>query len=232
MAGISRAKGPLFAGRIRRGRCGGTRPLRRLEHADRGGRDAVDGRDDRHGARPSGRRALRARRLRTRRRRRQRGQRLRPEPDPARLRRRQGLDAGGRAHAARVGPLRRRQGDRDRPRRHVRGLDVQRPHPRPDAALHRGRPPADQLHERQRAPAHRPLPRHPPRGDGRRAGPRGIGGGLIQPGQSFTYEFDAVPFGLHLYHCHASPLAAHIAKGLYGAFIIDPKEPRPRPTRS
>jgi FtsP/CotA-like multicopper oxidase with cupredoxin domain len=50
-----------------------------------------------------------------------------------------------------------------------------------------------------------------------------IGGGLIQPGQSFTYEFDAGPFGLHLYHCHASPLAAHIAKGLYGMFIVAPK---------
>ena len=54
-----------------------------------------------------------------------------------------------------------------------------------------------------------------------------IGGGLIQPGQSFTYEFEAEPFGLHLYHCHATPLAAHIAKGLYGTFIVDPKEPRP-----
>jgi FtsP/CotA-like multicopper oxidase with cupredoxin domain len=53
-----------------------------------------------------------------------------------------------------------------------------------------------------------------------------IGGGLIEPGQSFTYEFEAEPFGLHLYHCHATPLAAHIAKGLYGTFIVDPKEPR------
>jgi FtsP/CotA-like multicopper oxidase with cupredoxin domain len=55
----------------------------------------------------------------------------------------------------------------------------------------------------------------------------GAGPGLIQPGQSFTYEFDAEPFGLHLYHCHAFPLARHIAKGLYGAFIIDPKGGRP-----
>jgi FtsP/CotA-like multicopper oxidase with cupredoxin domain len=55
----------------------------------------------------------------------------------------------------------------------------------------------------------------------------GAGPGLIQPGQSFTYEFDAEPFGLHLYHCHAFPLARHIAKGLYGAFIIDPKAGRP-----
>lgn len=51
--------------------------------------------------------------------------------------------------------------------------------------------------------------------------------GVIDPGSSFTYEFTAEPFGVHLYHCHAFPLARHIAKGLYGAFIIDPKEGRP-----
>lgn len=55
----------------------------------------------------------------------------------------------------------------------------------------------------------------------------GLGDGLIKPGGSTVYEFDAEPFGLHLYHCHAAPLAAHITKGLYGAFIIDPKEGRP-----
>lgn len=38
-------------------------------------------------------------------------------------------------------------------------------------------------------------------------------GGLVEPGGSFTYEFDAEPFGLHLYHCHVFPLARHIAKG-------------------
>ncbi len=50
----------------------------------------------------------------------------------------------------------------------------------------------------------------------------GVGPGNIEPGRSFTYEFDAEPFGLHLYHCHSTPLADHIAKGLYGAFIVDP----------
>ncbi|MBN2502066.1 MAG: multicopper oxidase domain-containing protein [Anaerolineales bacterium] len=50
------------------------------------------------------------------------------------------------------------------------------------------------------------------------------GPGLIGTGESYTYEFDAEPFGVHLYHCHAFPLARHIAKGLYGAMIIDPKE--------
>ena len=52
--------------------------------------------------------------------------------------------------------------------------------------------------------------------------------GVVQPGGKYTYEFDAEPFGIHLYHCHTTPLAKHISKGLYGAFIIDPKEGRPR----
>jgi manganese oxidase len=54
----------------------------------------------------------------------------------------------------------------------------------------------------------------------------GIGPGNVGPGGSTVYEFEAVPFGLHLYHCHSTPLADHIQKGLYGAFIIDPKKGR------
>ena len=49
----------------------------------------------------------------------------------------------------------------------------------------------------------------------------------VLPGDTFTYEFRARPYGMQLYHCHATPLKKHIHKGLYGAFIIDPKEPRP-----
>ena len=50
---------------------------------------------------------------------------------------------------------------------------------------------------------------------------------IVGPGESFTYEFPARPYGMHLYHCHATPLKKHIHKGLYGAFIVDPPEPRP-----
>ena len=50
----------------------------------------------------------------------------------------------------------------------------------------------------------------------------GVGRGMIETSESFTYEFDAKPFGCHLYHCHAIPLKRHIHKGLYGAFIVDP----------
>lgn len=53
----------------------------------------------------------------------------------------------------------------------------------------------------------------------------------VQPGKSFTYEFTAEPFGLHLYHCHTMPLAKHIAKGLYGMFVVDPRQGRPRVDR-
>jgi FtsP/CotA-like multicopper oxidase with cupredoxin domain len=53
----------------------------------------------------------------------------------------------------------------------------------------------------------------------------GIGRGDIQPGEYFVYEFEAKPFGCHLYHCHSNPLKRHIHKGLYGAFIINP-DPR------
>ena len=55
----------------------------------------------------------------------------------------------------------------------------------------------------------------------------GVGAGNIEPGEQTAYEFTAEPFGLHLYHCHSIPLADHIAKGLYGAFVIDPKQGRP-----
>jgi FtsP/CotA-like multicopper oxidase with cupredoxin domain len=62
---------------------------------------------------------------------------------------------------------------------------------------------------------------HPPEMDG------SLPGQEVLPGASFVYEFDADPFGLHLYHCHTVPLKRHIHKGLYGTFIIDPKGGRP-----
>ena len=62
---------------------------------------------------------------------------------------------------------------------------------------------------------------HPPEMDG------ALHGQEVHPGQTFVYEFDADPFGLHLYHCHTVPLKRQIHKGLYGAFIIDPRDGRP-----
>ncbi|MGH2921902.1 MAG: multicopper oxidase domain-containing protein [Gaiellaceae bacterium] len=53
---------------------------------------------------------------------------------------------------------------------------------------------------------------------------------VVEPGAEFTYRFPARPYGMHLYHCHATALKKHIHKGLYGAFIVDPPEPR-KPAR-
>lgn len=46
-------------------------------------------------------------------------------------------------------------------------------------------------------------------------------------GGQFTYEFEAGPVGVHPYHCHVMPLEEHIVHGLYGVYIVDPKEGRP-----
>ena len=48
----------------------------------------------------------------------------------------------------------------------------------------------------------------------------------VAPGESFVYEFDAEPAGLQLYHCHTAPLKRHLHRGLYGAFIVDPRDAR------
>ena len=47
-------------------------------------------------------------------------------------------------------------------------------------------------------------------------------------GGQFTYEFIAGPVGVHPYHCHVMPVEEHIGHGLYGVFIVDPKEERPQ----
>lgn len=55
--------------------------------------------------------------------------------------------------------------------------------------------------------------------------------GVFEPvggnGGQFTYEFEAGPVGVHPYHCHIMPLEEHISHGLYGVYIVDPKEGRP-----
>lgn len=52
------------------------------------------------------------------------------------------------------------------------------------------------------------------------------GAGMVEPAGEFIYEFDARPFGCHLYHCHALPLKRHIHRGMYGLFIVDPDPER------
>ncbi len=46
----------------------------------------------------------------------------------------------------------------------------------------------------------------------------------IEPGQTFTYEFTAPAAGTFMYHSHVET-DKQIMAGLYGPFIVDPKEP-------
>lgn len=49
----------------------------------------------------------------------------------------------------------------------------------------------------------------------------------IKPGDSFTYKFVAGPSGTMWYHCHVN-VNEHVAmRGMWGPFIIDPKNPKP-----
>jgi nitrite reductase (NO-forming) len=54
----------------------------------------------------------------------------------------------------------------------------------------------------------------------------------VLPGHSMHVSFVARTPGVFLYHCVTAPAVAHIANGMYGAMIIDPKVPLPRAARS
>src|SRR5882672_11009038 len=49
----------------------------------------------------------------------------------------------------------------------------------------------------------------------------------VRNGNTQVYQFDAGPAGLHPYHCHVPPYSRHLRKGMYGAMIVDPLDPRP-----
>ncbi len=45
----------------------------------------------------------------------------------------------------------------------------------------------------------------------------------VAPGESFTFRFRADDPGVYMYHCGTKPVLAHIANGMYGAIIVEPK---------
>jgi hypothetical protein len=53
----------------------------------------------------------------------------------------------------------------------------------------------------------------------------------VMPGQNYTYNFIAEPAGAFMYHCHAYPTSLHIRMGMYGAIIVDQKEPTLQPAK-
>ena len=49
----------------------------------------------------------------------------------------------------------------------------------------------------------------------------------VNPNDSLHYRWVAHVPGAFMYHCGTAPVAAHIANGMYGAIIVDPRTPRP-----
>ena len=49
----------------------------------------------------------------------------------------------------------------------------------------------------------------------------------VAPGESFTFRFKACDPGVFMYHCGTKPVLAHIANGMYGAIVVQPKEGLP-----
>ena len=49
----------------------------------------------------------------------------------------------------------------------------------------------------------------------------------VMPKDSIHYAFVAEVPGVFMYHCGTAPVAAHIANGMYGALIVDPRVARP-----
>jgi nitrite reductase (NO-forming) len=45
----------------------------------------------------------------------------------------------------------------------------------------------------------------------------------VKPGDSKKFKFVASVPGVFMYHCGASPMVQHIARGMYGVIIVDPK---------
>jgi len=51
---------------------------------------------------------------------------------------------------------------------------------------------------------------------------------VVLPGETYTYEFDLINYGSHMYHSHHNSLA-QVVGGQLGAFIIDPASRRDEP---
>ncbi len=63
----------------------------------------------------------------------------------------------------------------------------------------------------------------------------GPGGGaassFTSPGHSSVFSFRALNPGLYVYHCATAPVGMHIANGMYGLILVQPKEGFPKVDR-
>jgi nitrite reductase (NO-forming) len=51
----------------------------------------------------------------------------------------------------------------------------------------------------------------------------------VKPGESKHFKFEAKVPGVFMYHCGASPMVQHIARGMYGVILVEPKDKKNYP---
>ncbi len=60
----------------------------------------------------------------------------------------------------------------------------------------------------------------------------GPGGGakvtMTMPGQTSVFTFSAEHAGLYVYHCAMAPVGVHMANGMYGLMLVEPKDGLPK----
>ena len=58
-----------------------------------------------------------------------------------------------------------------------------------------------------------------------------VASGVTMPGNETVFEFRALNPGLYVYHCATAPVGIHIANGMYGLILVEPKEGLPEVDR-
>ena len=53
----------------------------------------------------------------------------------------------------------------------------------------------------------------------------------VKPGESFSFSFKATMPGVFMYHCGTAPVVHHIANGMYGMIIVEPRGGLPKVDR-
>jgi nitrite reductase (NO-forming) len=56
----------------------------------------------------------------------------------------------------------------------------------------------------------------------------GAEGSFTAPGHRSTFSFRALNPGLYIYHCGTAPVGMHVANGMYGMILVEPKEGLPK----
>lgn len=56
----------------------------------------------------------------------------------------------------------------------------------------------------------------------------GAEGSFTAPGHKSTFSFRALNPGLYIYHCATAPVGMHVANGMYGLILVEPKDGLPK----